>query len=273
MEMQQHVLGETFIRRFAGPDPRYAMVISHGMGAHSGIYNAFCTHHAARGVDIWAYDAPGHGLSTTSRPRGQFVFAEWADTCVGVAEHVRAETGLPVVSLGSSLGTAAAFSSLHSDAIVAGVLMGAVSVPSAAGGIPTSNPLRSNEVCMLERMFGRALQFDIGHFIDFDKDYGYPGAGEQKRRDVLNIWQYEFSSWRSLFTFDPVVPADRNAKPVLFAVGDDDGMTPVDRARACAASIAGPVRFEVIPGGKHQLMLFNTAVFSDLLEDWLADIV
>ena len=43
--------------------------------------------------------------------------------------------------------------------------------------------------------------------------------------------------------------------------------------RECAASIAGPVRFELIPGGKHQLMLFNTVAFSDLIEEWVSPLL
>jgi alpha-beta hydrolase superfamily lysophospholipase len=71
MLVESHVLDEIFTRRYRGPKPRYALVISHGIGAHGGIYDVFCTHHAAKGVDIWSYDAPGHGRSTTTRPRGQ----------------------------------------------------------------------------------------------------------------------------------------------------------------------------------------------------------
>lgn len=47
----------------------------------------------------------------------------------------------------------------------------------------------------------------------------------------------------------------------------------VRRFRATAAAIGGPVRFELIPGGKHQLMLFNTEVFSNLVEEWVAPIL
>ena len=61
----------------------------------------------AKGVDIWSYDAPGHGKSTTNRPRGQWTMAERADASVMVAEHVEAQTGLPVFTLGSGQGVAA----------------------------------------------------------------------------------------------------------------------------------------------------------------------
>jgi len=53
MLVETHVLDEIFTRRYRAPKPRYALVISHGIGAHGGIYDVFCTHHAAKGVDIW----------------------------------------------------------------------------------------------------------------------------------------------------------------------------------------------------------------------------
>jgi len=101
MLREEHMLGELHAYRYRGDNPQYALVISHGIGAHGGIYDIFCTHHAARGVDIWSYSAPGHGKSTTTRPRGQWNMKEWAEASVAYAEHVKRTTGLPVFTLAS----------------------------------------------------------------------------------------------------------------------------------------------------------------------------
>jgi alpha-beta hydrolase superfamily lysophospholipase len=114
MKVESHRLNELYAHRFAGPDPRYAIVNSHGLGGHGGIYDVFCEHHAAKGVDIWSYDAPGHGRSTTNRPRGTWTMTEWAQASRDFAAHIKAETGLPVFTLGSSLGVAAAISAIDS---------------------------------------------------------------------------------------------------------------------------------------------------------------
>ena len=273
MLIEQHTIGsDIFARRFKAPDARYALVISHGIGAHSAIYNKFGAHHGARGVDIWAYDAPGHGLSTNTRPRGQFQFQEWVDACIAVAAHAKAETGLPVIALGSSLGVAATFSALHADVIDGGVLMGSAAVPRSPG-LPVNSPFRAPEVALVAKMLGRSLRFDILSYIDFEKDYGFTGARDQRTWDRLNLENYQFDSFISMVSYDPVIPPERNTKPILYAYGADDGMTPLATVKATAAAIAGPVRFEIIPGGKHQLMLFNTEVFSDLLEEWVAPIL
>lgn len=269
MQITEHVLNDIFGQRFQAPDPRYALLVSHGLGGHSGIYNVFCEHHARRGVDVWAYDAPGHGRSNLTRGCGEFTLAEWVEACVNWATEIKRATGLPIILLGSSLGVAASFGALYAEAVSGAVLMGSGAVPSADGGIPAENLMRLDGVAQMQERLGRALRVDLGRLVNFDEDYGYAGAGEQKRLDPFNTWMYDFASWRSLFTFDPVVKAKENIKPILFAVGEHDALSPPDRIEACAKSIAGPVRYEMMEGAPHQLMLFATSRFSDLIEGWV----
>jgi len=272
MQIEHHTVGDIFARRFRAENPRYAMLITHGIGAHSGIYNKFGHYQGERGVEVWAYDAPGHGLSTNTRPRGQFEFSEWVDACVAMAAHVAQQTGLKVIAVGSSLGVAATYGALHSDAIAGAVLMGSAVVPGGAW-MPKDHPYRSPEVQKVANMLGRTLRFDIMKAIDFEKDYGFKGALDQRRFDALNLESYDFASLVSMFAYDPVVPPSENTKPILYAYGADDEMTPVAEVEKTARAIAGPVRFELVEGGKHQLMLFNTEAFSALVEDWVAPIL
>ena len=88
MQIEHHTVGDIFVRRFKAENPRYALLISHGIGAQSGIYNKFGAYQGERGVEVWAYDAPGHGMSTNTRPRGQFDFPEWVQACIDVATEV-----------------------------------------------------------------------------------------------------------------------------------------------------------------------------------------
>jgi len=272
MQIEYHVVGDIFVRRFRTEAPRYILLISHGIGAHSGIYNKFGEFQGKRGVEVWAYDAPGHGQSTNTRPRGQFEFAEWVDACVAVAEYARDLTGLKVISVGSSLGVAAAYSALHADAVSGAVLMGSAVVPGGTV-MAKDHPWRSPDVVKVAKALGHTLRFDIGTAIDFEKNYGFPGALDQRRFDRLNLDQYDFASLVSMFAYDPVIPPEKNSKRILYTFGTEDGMTPVEVVEQCARAIAGPVQFELIEGGKHQLMLFNTDVFSDLVERWVTPIL
>jgi alpha-beta hydrolase superfamily lysophospholipase len=109
---------------------RCTLALSHGIGAHGGIYDVFCTHHAAKGVEFGRTTLPDT-RSTTTRPRGQWTMTEWVDASVRYAEHVKSETRLPVFTLGSSLGVAVAYGALCSDAIVGAILMGSPAIPSS----------------------------------------------------------------------------------------------------------------------------------------------
>jgi len=269
MLVENYVLGEIFARRYRGPKPRYALVVSHGIGAHGGIYDVFCTHHAAKGVEIWSYDAPGHGRSTTTRPRGQWTMAEWVDAGVRYAEHVKAETGLPVFTLGSSLGVAAAYCALHSDAIRGAILMGAPAIPSTPMMTMRGAAWRSEAMREMLAATGRAARLDVGILFNFDVDYGYPGAGEQKRLDPFNTWSYDLASWASLFTYDPKIPVGENVKPVFVAAGEKDASFPPAIMTMTAESIAGPVKLKIFEGATHQLMLFHTKEFSDALDEFV----
>ena len=268
MLTETHILNEIFARRFRGPDPKYALVISHGIGAHGGIYDRFCAHHAEKGADIWSYDAPGHGQSTTNRPRGQWTMTEWADAAVMYAEHVRSETGLPVISMGSSLGVAAAFSSLYSDAVSGAILMGSPAVPSSPAMIAAGAPWRVEAAQKLLKSVGRAARLDVGILFNFDEDYGYAGAGEQKRLDPWNTWSYDLTSWASLFNYEPKIPANKNEKPVLVSSGAKDPSFPKAVMKMTADAISGPVEFYCLDEGTHQLMLFHTEEYSKVVHDW-----
>lgn len=271
MLREGHVLDEIYVHRFRGKNPRYALVISHGIGGHGGIYDRFCVQHANLGADIWSLDAPGHGRSTTNRPRGQWTLEEYADAATMVAEHVAAETGLPVFALGSSMGVAAAYSSLHSDAIRGGILMGSPFIPTGTWMAEMGKPWRSAAVqdLLTAHWPGRAARLDISLLFNFDEDYGYAGAGEQKRLDPWNTWSYDLASWASLFTYEPKVPANQNRKPILVASGAKDPTFPPHIMRAAVDSLSGPVSFECLEDGTHQLMLFHTEEFSSLVKNWI----
>lgn len=269
MLRETHIVRELFAHRFRGHDAKYALVISHGIGAHGGIYDRFCEHHAAKGVDIWSYDAPGHGRSTTNRPRGQWTLAEWAGASAMFAEHVKAKTGLPVFTMGSSLGVAAAFSALYADAVKGAILMGSPAVPSGPALMAMGAVWRNEAVQQMLKTTGRAARLDVGLLFDFDKDYGYAGAGEQKRLDPFNTWSYDLASWATLFTYDPKIPASKNEKPILVSSGAKDPSFPKEVMKMTADAIAGPVEFYCLEEGTHQLMLFHTETYSKVVHDWV----
>jgi pimeloyl-ACP methyl ester carboxylesterase len=267
MRREEHVLGDSFAYRFEGERADHALLILHGIASHGGIYDNFCAYHAARGVDIWSMDAPGHGRSTGVRPRGRFTLGEWVDAAVAMGEHIHEVTGLPVVVKGSSLGAAPAYCALQASDVFQGAVLMGYAIPGSPL-IPVGNPFRSAPYEAIEALYGDKLLLSIDRFFDFDVDYGYDGAAEQKKLDPLNTWFYELGSWASLFRYDPVVPLAENTKPILYTVGEKDPTFTPAVARAVVDATAGPVDFHIEPGGVHQLMLFHTAAYSDVVLDW-----
>ncbi|WP_329343655.1 alpha/beta fold hydrolase [Streptomyces sp. NBC_00663] len=269
MERENHVVGDTFVYRYAHPDPDHVLLVQHGIGGHGGVYDPFAAHYAGLGAEVWCMDAPGHGMSRIAkvRPAGRFTLEEWVGAAVEVAEHIDETTGLPVFIKGSSLGAAAAYGAYAASDVFTGAVLMGYAIPSSPM-IPADNPFRTNAFEQLITQFGDALLLDIDRFYDLDLDYGYKGARQQKREDPLNTWTYELSSVGSLMRYEPTVPLAENTKPILFTVGEKDPVFTPDIARSVVAATGGPVQLHVHPGGVHQLMIFHTADYSAVVSEW-----
>jgi alpha-beta hydrolase superfamily lysophospholipase len=271
MRREEHMVGDTFAYRFAdahadeGAD--HVLLVQHGVGGHGGIYDRFAAHYAQLGAEVWCMDAPGHGRWCVDRRAGQFSLQEWVDAALLLTDHIATQTGLPVFIKGSSLGAAAAYCTYAASDSYAGAILMGFAIPSSIL-LPLNNPFRTTAFEQIIANFGPAVRFDIDRFIDFDEDYGFRGAGQQKHADPLNTWSYDLASWGSIMRYDPVVPLASNSKPILFTVGENDPIFTPAIAEAVVDATAGPVELHVHPNAVHQLMLFHTADYADLIQAW-----
>ena len=267
MQREEHVVGDTFAYRFPGPSADHVLLVQHGIGGHGGIYDKFGAHYAELGAEVWCMDAPGHGRSCVDRRAGQFTLQEWVDAALAMTDHVAARTGLPVFIKGSSLGAAAAYCALAASESYAGAVLMGFAIPSSPL-IPAENPFRTEAFEQMIAYFGSTLRFDIDQYINFDEDYGFRGAGVQKHADPLNTWSYDLASWGSIMRYEPVVAMADNTKPILFAVGEKDPIFTPEVAKLVADATGGPVELYVHPDAVHQLMLFHTREYSDVVRNW-----
>lgn len=272
MQREEHVIGDVFAYRYTGTAPDHALLICHGMGGHGGIYDPFCaTYAGSHAADVWSIDLPGFGRSTNGGRRGEFTASQWVDATVAAAEHIVDETGLPVVVKGSSLGVFAASAALlASDVIEAAVLMG-MAVAGAGALIPgrPPHPFTTEAGQQILHEFGRTAVVKIDRLVDFDIDYGFTGAAEEKRRDPLNTWEMDLASFASIFTYTPVARWSDNTKPLLFTVGELDPLSPPDRVRFVAELLPCFNEVHVHPQGVHQLMLFHTVEYCAVVRDFV----
>src|SRR5689334_17043289 len=131
MPFIDHPKGRAYYRHWAAAEPRAAVVFLHGFGEHTGVYHRYGFALNAAGIDLWAVDQLGHGLSPGTR--GDFGSIEdsaaLGDMLTELAEqHHR---GLPLIAQGHSFGAVVTLFRLldQPDRYQAGVISGAPLIP------------------------------------------------------------------------------------------------------------------------------------------------
>lgn len=255
--------------RTCGPDADHALLILHGTGAHGGCYEGFTSHHAGAGVDIYSLSLPGHGRSRGTR--GDWTMQACIDATDEFARHIKATTGLPVFVLGSSQGSGMALYALDQSEVLQGAITLCLAAFSLSPFKERFSFLKDPALQSAYEVFGSSLTIDIAKFMDLDANYGNPELVETLFADPDMIWHYPLRSWASMATYEPPRPLSDNVKPVLVTVGEEDPIMPPRLVERLAAQVGGPVRFEVVAGAPHQVMLERTETFSTLVADWVRE--
>ncbi len=104
MPFLAHDSGPVYYRHWAATDPKAAVIFLHGFGENTGLYHRYAFALNAAGIDLWAVDQLGHGLSPGKR--GKFGTIEdssaLAERLTAVAEQT--SPGVPLVAQGHSYG-------------------------------------------------------------------------------------------------------------------------------------------------------------------------
>ncbi len=109
---EQHVKNQMLGSLYPGVDADHAIVVHSGNAFRPGILDAFCAHHADRGVDVWKLD-------------DRFSPEASAEGVAACGVHVAQTTRLPVFMVGSTRSTSDNYRELHvSEAIFGAVLIG-----------------------------------------------------------------------------------------------------------------------------------------------------
>ena len=255
-------------------EPAYSLLIAHGIGGHGGTYDVFCEPLAERGVNVVSMDLPGHGLARNTR--GNWRFTEWLEDLHLAATAMRARWGKPVFVLGSSQGSAAAFHSLaFSDAIAGAITMCIILsevVPDESDDLyHRFREFRSQEGRSTARREGDRKRIDLATTLDWNKNYAANESNvlEKKMKDLLRPWTYGYASLASYYTYEPLIPASENSKPVLITGGENDQLVSAAYVRKCFEAVGGPKTLEIVPGGGHQLLLYHTEQYVPLVDGWV----
>lgn len=269
-------LGAVHAYRYpSGAEPsRYDLLIVHGIGGHGGTYNVFCEPLAARGVTIHSLDLPGHGQARN--PSGVFRFIEWLEDIDEAARRIKKESDRPLFILGSSQGSAAAFHSLAfsaavDGAVTMGIVLNTVAMDDESAAQRMADRMRGPDADAIAEREGDQRRIDLRTAINWDREYAREDTNvlEKKLADPLRTWSYGYASMHSYWNYVPPVPPSENRKPVLVTAGGDDPLMPGSYVRACFDAIGGPKELYVMPGAGHQLMLYYTDAYVDVIDGWL----
>jgi alpha-beta hydrolase superfamily lysophospholipase len=227
--------GRAYYRHWAAEEPRAAVIFLHGFGEHTGLYHRYGFALNSAGLDLWAVDQFGHGL--TPGERGDFRSLE-ASSALGerLTELASAERGeIPLVAQGHSFGSVVTLFRLLDapDRYRAGVVSGAPLIP-VAGLVDTDSTFAlAPSQLSADPFYLDSLEHDPLAFVDAD---GGPLTRELDR------------GWDRFGTELPALTV-----PTLAVHGSNDPIAPIGALRAYAEQI-GPLSLLELEGGGHDIL-------------------
>ncbi|MEH3141553.1 MAG: alpha/beta fold hydrolase [Mycobacterium kyogaense] len=235
MPFLDHPRGRAYYRHWAAEDPRASVVFLHGFGEHTGVYHRYGFALNAAGIDLWAVDQFGHGL--TGGDRGDVGTIE---DSAALAENLTelatgAHSDIPVIAQGHSYGAVVTLARVleHGDQYAGAVISGAPLVPvPELLDVDTSLDLDpswlSADPFYLDSMLNDPLAF-----VEADS--------RDLARELDRAWDRFGSELPTL------------ALPTLAIHGVDDPISPISAVRAYAETITALELIE-FPGARHDIL-------------------
>lgn len=235
MPFLDHDGGRAYFRHWAAHDPRAAVIFLHGFGEHTGLYHRYGFALNAAGIDLWAVDQIGHGL--TPGERGNFGSIEdssaLTETLTELAEQER--PGIPLVAQGHSFGSIVTLFRLlqQPQRYRAGVISGAPLVPVAA--LLDSDTSFDLDPAWLssDPFYIDSLENDPLAFVEAD--------GTALTRALDRAWD----------RFGAELPA--LTVPTLAVHGEDDPIAAIGGVRAYADEVPA-IRVRAFDGARHDIL-------------------
>jgi alpha-beta hydrolase superfamily lysophospholipase len=233
--------GRVYYKAWRVPAPRAAAVVFlHGFGEHSGLYHRLGHALNNAGIELWALDEIGHGLTDGDRAviRSIDDLVQNGRRLAALAEA--AEPGRPVWLAGHSLGAAAA-------------AVAAVREPGRYAGLILSGAALSPLDWVLALGDDDAAELDLD-LADLSSDPFY--------LDELTYDPLAFTSAAGARTLATVLPQawdeldgafGQVTLPVLFVHGSADPVVPAAHARTWSGRLAG-ARLAEFAGARHDIL-------------------
>ncbi len=259
---------DLFWRMWPASAPRSAMLLVHGLGEHSGRYDAFARFLAGEGTSVFSFDLRGHGRSPG--PRGDIdAFPRFLEDLLGMESEMALQVPveIPWFLMGHSLGGLIAIRRLQ---VFKGRFCGAIlSAPWLAAAIPE-----------WARGIGRFLGVVLPT-VPFSA--GVSPARLTRDPEMIRAWKSDpliHTRITGRF-FREAEREQRRARvsmmpeglPSLFLLPADDSVVQSPVSIAFARGIVGKgARVEILEGRRHEPLndLGRDEVYR-LVIDWLAE--
>jgi alpha-beta hydrolase superfamily lysophospholipase len=243
------VTGQVYYKAWRVPAPSAAtVVVLHGFGEHSGLYHRYGNALNNAGIDLWALDEIGHGLTDGDRAviRSIDDLVENGRRLTAIAEA--AQPGRPTWLAGHSLGAAAAAVSAARDPdryaglILSGAAISPLDWVAALGEADAPDLDLDPAGLSADPFYLDELAYDPLAFTS--------AAGARSLATVLPAAWDELAAGFGQVTL-----------PVLFVHGSDDPVVPVAHAREWAGRLKR-ARLAEFPGARHDIL--NESVHRDV---------
>ena len=232
--------GRVYYKAWRVPAPRTAaLVFLHGFGEHSGLYHRYGNTLNRAGIELWALDEIGHGLTDGERAEVGSIddLVENGRRLTALAEAV--QPGTPVWLAGHSLGTAvAALSAARDPGRYAGLVLSA----ALLSPLDWVTPMASDDTAVID-LDASDLSSDPFYLdeLAFDPLAFTSAAGGRSLATALS------QAWAEMDAFRQVT------LPVLFVHGADDPIVPVADAREWASRLPR-ARLAEFAGARHDIL-------------------
>ena len=252
-----------FYRAWARAQATHTFAVVHGLGEHSGRYEAFAEGMRKRGMATYAVDLRGHGKSQGQRGHVDS-WNQWIDDVASFVARVESlSTTGEVIPLGHSFGGVAMLST-----VLAGTLKRAkrfiVSSPALKLKV-TVPPWKVSLGSVTSRL---APRMSLANEVDAGTISRIPEVVESYRSDPLvhaKISSRMYTEWHDAAE-DVLAHADRIDIPFLILAGDADRLIDPTGSEQLHARAAQRSTLHMLPGRYHE-------PFNDLGSDEVFDII
>lgn len=244
------------------PQATHTFAVAHGLGEHSGRYEAFARAMGARGMATYAVDLRGHGKSEGQRGHVDS-WSQWTDDVAAFVSLVEGKTTGEVIPLGHSFGGAAMLST-----VLAGKLTNSRRFIVSSPALKLKVTVPGWKAALGDFTSRIVPRVAMSNEVDASTVSRIPEVVEAYRKDPLvhsMISSRMFTEWRGAAEMI-LEQADRIRIPFLILAGDSDRLIDPSGSRELHAKAPEESTLHMLPGRYHE-------PFNDLGSDEVFDIV